>query len=90
MEFSKEYYLMIYFAHSTIVIYDKTIVSSRDMTTSEFREKNKDVIQRVFDEGLSVMNYELSHEQMTRAIAAYLKSKYEPSSVYETKVYKLN
>ena len=43
---------MIYFAHSTLVIYSKTIVSTDKMTVYEFMEENKDVIKRVFDEGL--------------------------------------
>ena len=49
---SMTYRLMIYFAHSTLVIYSKTIVSTDKMTVYEFMEENKDVIKRVFDEGL--------------------------------------
>ena len=86
---SDKYKLMIYFAHSTLVMYSKTIVSHDKMTVNEFREANKDVIQRVFDEGLSIMNYELSHEQLSRACHVYLQSKYHPSSVYETEVYQV-
>lgn len=85
---SDRYKLMIYFAHSTFVIYEKTIISEPTTTVWGFREKNGDVIKRVFDEGISIFNYELSYEQMSRAIEVYLKSKYNPSSVYETEVYK--
>lgn len=84
---SRLYRLMVYFAHSTMVIYDKTIVSHEKMTVGEFMEKNNDVIKRVFDEGLSIMNFELSHEQIRRASLVYLTSKYFPSSVYEREVY---
>jgi hypothetical protein len=84
---SIKYRLMIYFAHSTMVMYSKTIVSHDKMTTSEFMEQNKDVIKRVFDEGLSIMEYELSHHQMERASLVYLQSKHFPSSVYERGVY---
>lgn len=81
--------MMIYFAHSTMVIYDKDTVSNKEMTVGEFREQNPDLIQRIFDEGLSVFEYELSWEQIDRAIYVYLKSKYDPSSVFEREVYQL-
>ena len=87
---SSQYRLMIYFAHSTMVMYAKTIVSNEKMTTGEFMEQNKDVIKRVFDEGLSIMKYELSHHQLERASLVYLESKYYPSSVYEKDVYRLS
>ncbi len=78
---------MIYFAHSTIIIYGKTIIDKKEMTIKEFREQNKEVVQRIFDEGLSIFNYELSYDQVSKAIAVYLKSKYDPSSVFERKIY---
>ena len=86
---SETYRLMIYLAHSTMVMYSKTIVSYEGMTVGEFMEKNKNVIKRVFDEGLSIVGYELSHHQMERASAVYLISKYKPLSVEETEVYQL-
>lgn len=70
---SKQYRLMIYFAVATLHFYRGSIVAVRGpQTPEEFREKNKEVVKRVFDEALSLFKYELSHEQMTRAIAAYL------------------
>jgi hypothetical protein len=86
---SDNYRLMIYFAHSTMVIYEKTIESNSNMTIGEFRGKNKDVVKRVFDEGLSIFNYELSWNQIDAAIAVYLKAKHNPQSVYEQPVYEL-
>lgn len=80
---------MIYFAHSTMMMYSKTIKTNLKMTVAEFMKENKDVIKRVFDKGLSVMKYELSHEQMARASYTYLYSTYNPQSVYETEVYEL-
>jgi len=59
------------------------------MNVAEFREKNKDVCERVFDEGISIMGYELSYEQISRGCLVYLQSKYFPSSVKETEVYTL-
>ena len=79
---------MIYFAHSTMVMYSADIVCNYHMTVSDFREQNEDVCKRVFDEGLSIMNYELNHEQMMRACYVYLKSKYMPQSVKNSEVYK--
>jgi len=87
---SPKYRLMIYFAHSTMVMYAKTIISHDKMSSREFMEENKDVVKRVFDEGLSVMNYELSHHQLERASLVYLQAKYFPSSVYERPVFQLS
>lgn len=84
---SKKYRLMIYFAHSTMVMYSKTIKTNFKMTVAEFMEENKDVIKRVFDEGISVMGYELSREQMARASYCYLSSIYKPQSVNDTETY---
>lgn len=83
------YRAMIYFAHSTLVIYSKTIVDEKEMTVGAFREKNKDVVQRVYDEGLSIFEYELSYEQISKAIYTYLKSKYDPSSIHEVPVHEI-
>ena len=84
---TKKYRLMIYFAHSTLVMYSKDIVSHENMSVSEFMKQNKDMTKRVFDEGLSIMKYELSHEQMSRACLVYLQAKHFPSSVKETEAY---
>ena len=78
---------MIYFAHSTLVMYSKNIVSHDKMSVGEFMEQNKDITKRVFDEGLSIMEYELSGNQIEKACLVYLQSKYFPSSVKETEVY---
>lgn len=82
------YKLMIYFAHSTMVMYAKTIIDNKDMTVAEFRKQNEKVIKRVFDEGLSIMNYELSYNQLNAACSVYMNSKYQPQSVDETDIYK--
>lgn len=84
---SHMYRLMIYFAHSTMVMYSADIVCHDKMTVADFREQNKDICQRVFDEGLSIMNYELSYEQVSRACQVYLQTKYFPQSVKKSKVY---
>ena len=81
---------MIYFAHSTMMLYDKTIVSQEDMTPEALYNENKDVMQRVFDEGMNIMLYELSYNQMMKACYCYLAGKYRPQSVQETKAYSLN
>ena len=87
--FSQRYRLMIYFAHSTMVMYSKDIISNEKMGVNEFMKENKDIIKRVYDEGVSIMKYVLSNEQMAKASQVYLLSKYYPSSVYNTDVYKL-
>lgn len=87
--YSRIYRLMIYFAHSTMMLYDKDMRSNETTTPETFYILNKDVMHRVFDEGISIMNYELSHNQMMKACYCYLSGKYKPQSVYETEVYKL-
>lgn len=84
---TNKYKLMMYFAHSTMVMYSKTIESHEKMSVGELMDKNPEVMKRVFDEGLSIMNYELSHNQIQKAALVYLQSKHFPSSVFETEVY---
>jgi len=86
-ELSKTYRLMIYFAHSTMVMYAVDIVCNSKMSVGEFREVNDAVCKRVFDEAISIMNYELSNEQMMRACHVYLQSNLFPMSVKNTEVY---
>jgi hypothetical protein len=80
---------MIYFAHSTMLLYDKSIVSRDDMTPEEFYYENTEVMKRVFDEGMNIMEYELSYNQMMKACYTYLCGKYRPQSVHETEAYVL-
>ena len=84
---SKTYKLMMYFVHATICMYEKTVKSSEEMNPPEFRKVNKAIIQRVFDEGLSIMNYEISDRQMEIGVYSYLSSKYKPQSVETSEVY---
>ena len=86
---SEKYRLMIYFAHSTLVMYSATIVSSKEMNVGEFMEQNKDVIKRVVQEGLNIFNYDLSYNQIGTASYTYLNSKYYPQSVKNTDAYEL-
>ena len=84
---SQTYRLMIYFVHATICMYEKTVTSSEEMNPPEFRKANEAIMQRVFDEGLSIMNYEISDRQMERGVYSYLVSKYKPQSVETSKAY---
>lgn len=87
---SETYRLMIYFAHSTLNIYSKTIVCNENMSINDFRNVNNDVIKRVYDEAKNLFNYELSYDQISRAIRVYFISRFNPKSVYETDVYQIN
>lgn len=84
-----KYRLMIYFAHSTMVLYGKTLISYEQMNPEEFYNANKNVMKRVFDEGINIMAYELSYNQMMTACHVYLSSKYHPQSVDETEAFNL-
>lgn len=81
---SEKYRLMIYFAVATFHLYRKTIKENKT-SLANFREQHPELIQRVFDEGKNIFNYELSCEQMDRAIKAYLA---EAQSVFEQVAYK--
>lgn len=86
---SRLYRLMIYFAHSTMCIYSKDTVEKKGMTVSEFMERNKPLLDRVCEEAKSIMNYELSMEQLAKASHTYLCSMYHPTSVYDTEAFTL-
>lgn len=87
---TEKYRLMIYFAHTTLCIYSKTIKCEREMSFAEFRKANHEVIERVYQEAITIFNYELSYNQMQAAINVYFQTKFKPISVEETEVYTLN
>lgn len=80
------YKAMIYFVCSTLWFYRKSIDHGCD-SVSEFREKNAAAVKRVFDEGLSMMGYELSWNQVDTGIAAYISGHTMPQSVDDTEAY---
>lgn len=72
IESSKLYKLAIYFGIATLYFYRKDIIPLKDgENLGKFSENNKDILKRVFDETLEVMQYELSHEQMGMIVTAY-------------------
>lgn len=84
IESSKLYKLAIYFGIATLYFYRKDIVPLYEgENLGVFAEKNKEILKRVFDETLDVMQYELSHEQMGRIVSAYTS---QALSVYDTEV----
>lgn len=75
---------MIYFAVATLHFYRKDIIPLEEgANLGSFAENNKDIIKRVIEESLSLFNYELSHEQIGKAIGAYVAS---PQSVKDCPV----
>lgn len=85
---SKNYRAMIYFAVATFFFYSKDIICDEHTNVEIFREKNPELVKRIFDECLTVMEYELSMNQVDTAIVAFIQSKRNPQSVHETEVYK--
>jgi hypothetical protein len=83
------YKLMIYFATATLYFYRGDIVNIEPgETLGDFANKNKAVISRVFEEALNIFGYELSSEQIGKAVYAYLclptslsKPPFQPSLV---------
>lgn len=81
---TEKYRLMIYFAVATFQIYRKDLVLCSKMTVKEFRDMNPNEVTRVFEEAKTIFNYELSWEQMDRAITCYLITVYKPQSPKDT------
>lgn len=64
---------MIHFAIATFHFYREDIIPLKeDETLGVFAENNKAIVQRVCEEAKSLFNYELSHEQIGKAIGAYV------------------
>lgn len=69
---STTYRLMIHFAIATMHFYREDIIPLKEGEPLEiFADKNKDLIERVRQEAINLFQYELSHEQICRAIVAY-------------------
>lgn len=68
---SEKYRLMIYVAVATMHFYRAELVTFDPDNVKEYMERNKAVMSRIFDEVLNTFGYELSIEQMHRAIVAY-------------------
>ena len=62
----------MFFVVGTIHFYRGNIKPAKSV--EDFRKKNAKLVQRVFDEGLTTFNYELSYGQVNQGIAAYLAS----------------
>jgi hypothetical protein len=84
IESGKLYKLAIYFGIATLYFYRKDIIPlNNGENLGVFAKKNKEILKRVFDETLEVMQCELSHEQMGRIVAGYTS---QALSVHDTKV----
>ncbi len=84
IESSKLYKLAIYFGIATLYFYRKDIVPMNEgENLGVFAEKNKEILKRVFEETLALMQYELSHEQIGNIVRAYTS---QALSVHDTEV----
>lgn len=67
------YRAAIYFAVATLHFYREELLPlSPQQTLGDFADANRKVIDRVCEEALEYLRYELSHEQIGRALKAYL------------------
>lgn len=67
---SPMYRAMIYFVVATLHFYRNDI--KPELSVDRFRKVNSKVVKQVFHEATNDLNYELSHEQMSRGISAYM------------------
>jgi len=67
-----QYRLMTYFAVATLYFFrDEIVPLAPGETLGVFAERNANVIRQVVNLGRDLFNYDLSHEQIGRAVAAY-------------------
>jgi hypothetical protein len=67
------YRAAIYFAVATLHFYrDEILPLTPQQTLGDFADANYEVINRVCQESKRYLNYELSHEQIGRAIQAWV------------------
>lgn len=77
---SLQYRLMIYATVAIIHFHSKNINIIRGMSVYMFREMNPALVDRTLCEIKEQFNYELSSEQVNRAIHAYLIGEERPLS----------
>ena len=70
---SDKYRMMIYFAVATMHLYRASIRLGHD-DLRDFKRRNQDLILRICAEARNLFDYELSTEQMDKAIIAYLSA----------------
>jgi len=78
---SSHYQLMVYFAHSRMVTYKKSIIAEETMKPREFIDANRSVCDRVFEEADKMFFYQLSDDQMFMAADVFLKAKFHPEAI---------
>jgi hypothetical protein len=83
---TEKYRLMIYFAVATLHLYRKSVCDNPNDDMLVFKRKNTDVILRVCQEARGTFGYELSAEQMDRAIGAF---RAPAQSIHETEAFEL-
>ncbi len=65
--------LMCYFVVATLHLYRESIAAVRGpQTYEEFQERNPALIEHVRNAALERFNYELTQDQMDRAVLAYV------------------
>lgn len=72
MPMSEQYRLMIYFVVATLRFYRDDVKEKDYLSIEEFRKENLELWDRVGEEAKNTFEYELSWEQMSRGIEAYL------------------
>lgn len=84
---SDDYYKVIYAATATIHLYSKNVIVNPGMTIGQFMETYANLCRRVSDEILSIFQYELSANQLEKAVYLYMSGVLNPQDVEDTEVY---
>jgi len=69
-----KYKTMIYAATASFFMCSKHLEFDPNITVQEFRDKNPELIKEVFKDVLDNLEYELSYNQMSTAILAFLQT----------------
>jgi S-adenosylmethionine synthetase len=81
--------MMIYFAHTSLCIYSKTINCKITMSIDNFRNANEEVIKKIQKEAKRIFNCELTCEQINRAIDIYFIVQFSPLSATEDEIFEV-
>jgi len=81
------YTLMIFFVVAQLHVYAKSLVDDPAWSTEEFHTRNREVTLRIHADGLLIVHYELSYNQLMKGITMYRQAKHFPHTIQETPLF---
>lgn len=75
--------LMIHYTHSMFHTYYKSITVKESMSINDFRNINRTVLDIICNEVKTKYGYELSYEEIGKAVKRFFISEFNPQSITE-------